>query len=237
MKTVILPKMIRTVGMFTILCLLSGSLTDCYHAKGMENGTTPIGSEAVPAMETEINGAEEAGLVPDSLIDSLQAGMTYAEVLSLIGFEGPDVGSGALIQQYNTQSGSRLFIRYIPPYNAGQSYGKEAWVIDKVWSEPPTGTETPSSPGEENDETEDPPLIPDSLVSVLHEGMFLEDVVAVIGYESEDVGSGTVVHRYVTESNQVLLISYGIAPGYKYTGTTEYHRWVVQTIILEPASD
>lgn len=79
--------------------------------------------------------------------------------------------------------------------------------------------------------------IPDDIVDSIETGMFLEDVVDLIGFEGEDVGSGVLVQRYTTKSGQELLISYGIAPGYKYTGTTEYHRWVVQTIILEPASD
>lgn len=50
--------------------------------------------------------------IPSNLINQIHSGMTVDEVISLIGFEGTDIGSGRLIHCYQLNSGDKLIITY-----------------------------------------------------------------------------------------------------------------------------
>ena len=78
--------------------------------------------------------------------------------------------------------------------------------------------------------------IPDDIVDSIETGMFLEDVVDLIGFEGKNIGSGLLIQQYTTKSGQTLQISYDTVPGFNYADTTYYHYYVVRAITLKPAS-
>ena len=40
--------------------------------------------------------------------------------------------------------------------------------------------------------------------------MCIEDVVSLLGSVGEDIGSGSVIHKYCTDTGEILIISYEI---------------------------
>ena len=52
------------------------------------------------------------GYISNHQIINLEIGMTNSQVIQILGFEGEDIGSGTLIQKYNTENDEVLIIQY-----------------------------------------------------------------------------------------------------------------------------
>lgn len=134
----------------------------------------------------------------DVIVACVELGMTYEEVVEIVGYEGVDIGSGRMIVEFELYGSASLVATFESPKD--HEGGKLAWTVDSFAVKGYGGEVIYSS--------DKPKMTVGQVFDTIRKGMKLSEVEDAIGYGGIDKASGRILMGYGLADGAVLSVWY-----------------------------
>ena len=146
-------------------------------------------------------------------IKQISVGMTFDEVVSVLGEPVRTIDSNTLIKEWKVEQNHQLTIEFRPKPET-VDYGD--LNVYTMMVESPHGVVYSTFPFDKRDRKTwfdcfGDRVIEDEDVEKIREGMSFEEIVSIIGKPTKDIGSGAFVMEWDMESNKTLTITFNPA--------------------------
>ena len=211
----------KKINLFLTVFLLLLSVSVVFVACNDADADKPTEStdESSESSESGTLGYEE-------MLASLEEGMTYRQFADILGGDGVDIGSGAIIYQWDT--GGHMVTAWLqaPVFDGEYTYPDELIVQSFRIADKPT-----ESTDESSESSESGTLGYEEMLASLEEGMTYRQFADILGGDGVDIGYGAIIYQWDTGGHMVTAWFQKPVFDGKYTSPDEL---IVQSFRVEP---